>query len=183
MLEAAKHVLSLRAAHAIYEIVRDLVFRDKSEEKIKKYLDIGKQVMCYIGVEETGDFFVNSVKSYINGEPDPWAYFNKYFMNMRKGIAQAVEEDDKELYIYGTGIITRYVTEMIKNTRKLSGYVISDDQPSVQIFLGRPVYHISDIGNNKVCILLALNGKNQKEVMSRYGDYTPMIPIELPEVF
>ena len=95
-------------------------------------------------------------------------YYDNIFFQI-KNIFQMLKEQNKQIYIYGTGIIAQYVSEFAKkNNIEPIAYVVSDGQCKKDFFMNKKVYHLSEIKiTSELTFILALSGKT-KEIVLKY---------------
>lgn len=72
-----------------------------------------------------------------------------------------------EKYIYGTGLVSRKVTEYLrkKGWDRFDGYIVTRKKEGQQRYQGKKVFEIDEISDSNVGIILALNNENAKEVI------------------
>lgn len=177
--EKSRQDLSTRAIQVVYEMTRERCYRGVEDEELNSFLESAK---LELGFADGNNFFVKRVNGFID-DGNARAYFDKCFESIIKGIETA-RIQGKDIYIYGTGIVARYVSEMMNGICNYKGYLISDDQPSLVTFYDKKVYHVSEVDISDKCIIPALNGKNQsivgEELRKRNAE---VISLDLPEVF
>lgn len=92
-----------------------------------------------------------------------------------------------QLFLYGSGVLAEYVSEIAKRCElDISAYVVSDGQAKTEMFLGKPVYYLSEVKalQETAVFLLAVDEHIQKivrPVVEEKG-YTKIIGIQFPSV-
>lgn len=81
-------------------------------------------------------------------------------------------ESNKEIYIYGTGILAtviyRYYEEYLS---KLQGFIISDNQEPQEEYLGITVFRISEVKNKKAGIIVGTSKKITDMIRANLVEY------------
>lgn len=174
-----------RAIQSIYSILREYFFEDPRSEDISGYIAKGVLILDKMDADrKREDAIARRLKRMADEDGYAREYFENVFSSMKRAVAEASNFPKK--YIYGTGVVSQYITTMMKENGDFDGFVISDGRPSTLSFAGKPVYHRSELpqGEEKVMIL-AVNRKNQSEIMkelSRDRNTEILLP-DIPEDF
>lgn len=173
-----------RALRSIYSILREYCFNGQFED-ISGYLDKAIPILCKMGVDEKKkSMTAQRLEHMVQDEKYVREFFGSTFASMRKAVSEA--ENFTQKYIFGTGIVSQYVTAMMLEVGDFDGFVISDDKPSTLIFADKPVYHRSELPQDEEKVMiLAVNRRNQKEIMEVLNverATTVLIP-DIPEDF
>lgn len=96
----------------------------------------------------------------------------KYYHTMVNRIEDKLSvlaRQSQPLYVYGTGIVAQYVSDIMKRLRiEPVAYIVSDGQIKQQSFMQKQVLYWSEVDTNMACnVVLALTGK-AKEAVHRY---------------
>ena len=93
--------------------------------------------------------------------------------NMKKNIVSLstvlcqVNHEFKNVYIYGTGVVARYMALLSQQENiKIFGFIVSDNQYKQETFFSINVYYISQILplDKDSAIIIAMNGKNTMHI-------------------
>lgn len=174
-----------RAIRSVYSILRENFFEDPQSEDISDYIAKGILILDKMDADrKREDAIARRLKRMADEEGYAREYFENVFSSMKRAVAEASNFPKK--YIYGTGVVSQYITTMMKENGDFDGFVISDGRPSTLSFAGKPVYHRSELpqGGEKAMIL-AVNRKNQREIMeelNRDRNTKILIP-DIPEDF
>lgn len=178
-------LIRIRALQSIYSILRESYFLNGRFVGIGNYLEKAIGVLDQINADgQRKSIIAQRMKQIAEDGEYARCFFENAFSSMRKAASEAKGFPKK--YIYGTGIVSQYVTAMMQEAGEFDGFVISDGKPSTLTFAGKPVYHRSELPlGDKKAIILAVNRKHQKEIMEELdadGDTTVLIP-DIPEDF
>ncbi len=179
--DAITYRMKLYSLHAVYDILRELCFCDSSPRCLDEYVSIGRNIIDSLGKVETVDMeYVSRMRKLTEDASHTRVYFFDIFRSVKEIIASIREKGN--IYIYGTGIVAKYVAAILKENRDYEGHVISDNHPNIQRFRDKPVFYLSQIP--KECtLLLAMNQSNQKLVMQSLTGRERIIPLPIPDHF
>ena len=174
-----------RALWVIYSIVRESYFLKGQSEELSSYL---MKAIAILDKMDTNEIKKSITAQRLKRMTEDGEYtrnfFDNTFSSMRNAVLSAGGFSKK--YIYGTGIVSQYVTAMAQESGDFNGFVISDGRPGTLLCYGRPVYHRSELpkGEEKV-IILAVNRKNQREIMEGLNadENTTVLLPDIPEDF
>ena len=153
----------IRYLLSLYQMIRESYFSNMPE-LANQYLAEAQEVMRKVRtITDEWIWLIERLEKMISIKDYASDYMNGVFISLRSMLSDLKSEES--LYIYGTGIVAQYVTDMLKDIRDFSGYVISDQKPSVYIFRKKPVYHFSELPSGNKTVILAMNKKNQDQVM------------------
>lgn len=92
-------------------------------------------------------------------------FLRKLFSSMEATVL-AAQESAKQLFVYGTGVVSLYVAEYIRRHNvKVAAYVVSDGQLRKQEFCGRPVYYLSDVSEKEDSVFLLALSSNMHPII------------------
>lgn len=174
-----------RALQAIYSILRESYFLNGRLKDVSGYLEKAILILDRMSADEKKkNTLAQRLKQMAYDAEYISVFFKNAFSSMRGAVAEAKNFPEK--YIYGTGIVSQYVTALMGENGDFDGYVISDGRPSTLTFAGKPVYHRSELPRErKKAIILAVNRKNQREIMKELSSdrNTKVLIPDIPEDF
>lgn len=174
-----------RAIQSIYSLLRERYFLYGRFENVSGYLKKAILILNKMGADEKEkSITAGRLERMVNHEKYVENFFENTFCSIRNAISESKRFSKK--YIYGTGIVSQYVTAIMLETDDFDGFVISDGRPSTLTFAGKPVYHLSELSKTeKKVLILAVNRKNQKEIMEGLdvGENTTVLIPDIPEDF
>lgn len=180
--------VKLYALHALYDILRELCFRNADDTELEKYVREGRKLAADLTMNPDGNDFkdfeyVGRMIELTESTGQVRKYFSDVFEAMKRTIFSMLPvERERAVYVYGAGIAARYTAEILKNFLSYDGHVVSDGQLCTGWFLGKPVFRLSQIPEDSV-LLLALNQSNQKEVLSALAGYRHVVRLPVPDRF
>lgn len=177
--------IRIRALQSIYSILREWYFLNGQFGDIRFYRTKAVTILNQIVADEQRkSITAQRMRRITEDEGYARDFFEYAFSSMRKAASEAKGFSKK--YIYGTGIVSQYMTVMVQEAGDFDGFVISDGRPSTLTFAGKPVYHRSELTREEEkAVVLAVNRKHQKEIMEGLdadGNTTVLIP-DIPEDF
>lgn len=173
--------MNLYALRAIYDILRDLCYRNAKREDLDHYVVKGREIITAMKRIRTMDVgYINKMKNLTEDARRAQEYFSDVFRSVEK-ILESIG-DDQDVYIYGTGIVARYVSEMLEKIGYYDGHVISEDMPNILRFRGKPVYYASQV-SEECTLLLAMNRTNQNMVLKNLNGRKRVIELPIPDHF
>ena len=154
-----------RALQSMYSILRENYFINGHLKDVSEYLEKAILILDRMNSDEKKkNTSARRLEQMAHDAEYARAFFKNAFSSMRGAVAEAKNFPEK--YIYGTGIVSQYVTVMMEENGDFDGFVISDGRPSTLTFAGKPVYHRSELPREREkVVILAVNGKNQREIM------------------
>ena len=174
-----------RAVRSIYSILRECFFSGEQLERIGCYIGKGIGFMEDMSADvKQENIITQRVEQMAGDEGYARDFFGAAFSSMRKAVSEAGSFPKR--YIYGTGIVSQYVTDMLEEEGGFDGFVISDGRPGALTFAGRPVYHLSELSREEEkSMILAVNRKNQREIRKAlHADRNTKVLIpDIPEDF
>lgn len=177
-------IMRMYALRAVYDILRELCFCGVDDMELGKYVAEGRRlafVLNEYGTENAGH--VNRMRELTESIRRTRKYFSDIYEAVRKEIVSiASVERDRFIYVYGTGIAAGYVARIMEGVLNYEGHVISDGQPSVGWFRGKPVCHLSQVSENSL-LLLALNQSNQEAVLRSLSGCFHVVSLPIPDKF
>lgn len=183
--EEILNLIRIKAIQTVYSILRECFFLNEWLERVDSYIGKGVAVMDRLAADvKRTNIVVQRLEQMANDNKYAKEFFGNAFFSMRKAILKAGNFPKK--YIYGTGIVSQYITNMMREKGDFNGYVLSDSRPRTLIFAGKPVYRISELAvEDEKAIILAVNGKNRAEIMSglKADKNTTMIIPNIPDDF
>lgn len=177
--------IRFRALQSIYSLLREYYFLNEQSEQISSYRRKAVAILDSMDADEKRKITIaQRLERMIEDKEYARTFFENTFSSMRKTVVEA--EHFSKKYIYGTGIVSQYMTSIMQEVGDFDGFVISDGRSSTLMFAGKPVYHRSELPKEEQkVIILAVNRKNQKEIMEGLdadGNTTILIP-DIPEEF
>lgn len=136
--------------------IRECLVREMDELIIKSFQDkFWKMVQTYNIEPDEYDFTIFS-------EPKT---SKEIYQNIRRELISICNNvRGKRVFLYGTGIVSGFVTEIMKSIGfEEFNYVVSDNQVKRNEFCGKHVYYLSEI-NRDSHIILTLNEVLQNEI-------------------
>lgn len=174
-----------RALGTIYSILRECYFLKSKSEDPGSYLMRAIAILDKMDIDEIRKSTpAQRLKRMAEDGEYSRTFFANTFSSIRKAVSSAGSFSKK--YIYGTGIVSQYVTAMMLESGNFDGFVISDGRPGTLIFAGKPVYHRSELPKREEkVIILAVNRKNQREIMEELeaDEKTMVLAPDIPEDF
>ena len=173
--------MKLYSLHAIYDILREMCFFNIQKECIDKYVLLGREIIESMGeVKKVDVVYINRMRNLTENVKETQQYFLDVFQSVEKVLASI--EAKHSIYIYGTGIVARYIAAMLRRYRDYDGHVISDGKPSIQYFKEKPVFYLSQVPKRSI-LILAMNRTNQKQVLHSLKGRVNVIALPIPDVF
>jgi len=97
-----------------------------------------------------------------SGQEETAVYGSQFAINA--GQLEEFINKEQNIYIYGAGNYAKEIYHLyVKDSGKLKGFVVSDDQKSEATLYGYPVIKISDLGAEEP-LIVALSKKNTEQV-------------------
>ena len=159
-------IIAQRLSHtyigSIYARVRELIFSkplgyDICIKKLLKGLDERREIF------DKNIFKVSKYALLFCGYDECVRKIAECFKEMEKTICSVYTQNDVS-YIYGTGVVSYFVTQIIiKHGFGFDGYVVSDGERKRKEFYNHPVYYLNEICHNKH-ILIAVGEKNRVKI-------------------
>lgn len=173
--------MKLYSLHAIYDILRELCFLNAQRDYINKYILLGRELIDTMGELKSADAgYVNRMKNLTENIRETQQYFSDVFQSVEKILASISAEHN--VYVYGTGIVARYIAIMLRRFRNYDGHVVSDGKPNIQCFKEKPVFCLSQISQRST-LILAMNKTNQKQVLQNLDGRLNIIALPIPDDF
>ena len=173
--------MKLYSLHAIYDILREICFFNIQKDCIDKYVLLGREIIESMGeVKQVDVGYVNRMRNLTVNVKETQRYFLDVFQNVEKVLASIGATHN--IYIYGTGIVARYIEAMLRRFRDYDGHVISDGKPNIQYFKEKPVFYLSQIPKRSI-LILAMNRTNQKQVLHNLKGRVNVITLPIPDEF
>lgn len=179
-------IMKIYALCAVYDILRELCFRGADDEELMKYIVEGRKLVFGLDRCDKEDiWFVDKMRRLTESIEQTKGYFLDVFQAVRKTLSSLTSvEKGMPLYIYGAGIAAGYAAAIMDNENfmEYEGHVISDGQPSMGWFRGKPVFHFSQIPKDSV-LVLALNQSNQNAVCRNLEGDWHVVSLPIPDKF
>lgn len=103
--------------------------------------------------------------------------FRSMMIKSQKELYEAYQELSRaaeEVYIYGAGVIGKWVAEcLLKKKTEFNGFVVSDSNPKENICMSKPVYPLNDMLNDikSKAFMVAVNEKHENEIKRQLKNY------------
>lgn len=177
-------IVKMYALQTFYDIMRELCFRGIGDQKFEEYVIECRRLAFDINGKNVEDIeYVNRIRDLTKNVTDVKKYFLDVFEGVKKTIAAAMPvEKCRVSYVYGTGIVAGYVVELMEGILDYKGHVVSNGQPCIKRFRGKPVFLFSQIPENSI-LILAMNRSNQEKVLCDLKGDHYVIRLPIPDGF
>ena len=137
----------------------------KAEDASGQLMELVRQAGYYSAIVETQDYAATELARY--KKFDYQTNLKKFFWTPGRCLEKFWYKYNVK-YIYGTGKIAEDFTEYLcqKGWNQYEGYIVTKKTEPNQLYMGKKVWQIEELEENGIGIVLAMNEKNTKEVIS-----------------
>ncbi len=177
-------IMKLYALRAIYDILRELCFHNAGDTELGKYVAEGKKLAFALdGCNAEVIRYVNRMCALTENVERARRYFADIYKAVREVIVLSVPvEKEVAVYVYGTGIAAGYTAGIMEGILDYEGHVVSDGQPCMGWFRGKPVCRLSQVPEDSL-LILAMNQSNQEVVLHNLTGRRRVIRLPVPDGF